>query len=53
MNFWIGLLIGLFVGANIGVLVAGLLFGAKKTEQMEESTSEQFTTWAMTQIRED
>jgi hypothetical protein len=25
MNFWIGLIIGLIAGANIGVVVAGLL----------------------------
>ena len=27
--FWLGLIIGLFVGVNIGVVVAGMLFSAK------------------------
>ena len=29
--FWLGILIGLFIGANVGVFVVGLLLGAKKT----------------------
>jgi hypothetical protein len=33
MNFWIGLTIGLIVGANIGVVVAGMLASAKREEQ--------------------
>ena len=30
--FWLGILIGLFIGANVGVFMVGLLLGAKKTE---------------------
>lgn len=32
MNFWVGLIIGLIVGANIGVVVAGLLASSKREE---------------------
>lgn len=31
-DFWLGFIIGVFVGANIGVLMAGLLAGAKRSE---------------------
>ena len=34
--FWLGILIGLFIGANVGVFAVGLLLGAKKTEWCEE-----------------
>ena len=34
--FWLGILIGLFIGANVGVFVVGLLLGAKKAEWCEE-----------------
>lgn len=27
--FWIGIIIGLFLGANVGVVIAGMLFSAK------------------------
>ena len=37
MGFWGGLFIGLFTGANIGVVVAALLAGAKRDESSEES----------------
>jgi hypothetical protein len=32
MNFWTGLIIGLILGANIGVVVAGLLASVKREE---------------------
>jgi hypothetical protein len=32
MNFWVGLIIGWIVGANIGVVVAGLLASSKRDE---------------------
>jgi uncharacterized membrane-anchored protein YhcB (DUF1043 family) len=32
MNFWIGLIIGLIAGANIGVVVAGLLASLRREE---------------------
>jgi ABC-type uncharacterized transport system permease subunit len=31
--FWIGLLIGLFVGANLGFLLAGLCVAAAKGDE--------------------
>ena len=31
--FWLGLIIGLFVGANIGIVVAGMLFSAKARDK--------------------
>ena len=32
MGFWAGLLLGLFIGANVGVVVAVLLVAAGKSE---------------------
>jgi uncharacterized membrane-anchored protein YhcB (DUF1043 family) len=32
--FWIGLIFGLIIGANLGFLVSGLLSGAKKQDEM-------------------
>ena len=34
MAFYWGLIIGLFCGANIGVIIAGLLFRAKQEEKV-------------------
>ncbi len=34
MNFWTGIIIGVFVGANIGIVVAGVL-AASKTATMK------------------
>ena len=31
--FWLGFIIGLFVGANIGIVVAGMLFSAKARDK--------------------
>jgi len=31
---WIGLIIGLFVGANAGIVVAGMLFSAKRRDKV-------------------
>ena len=31
--FWIGLIIGLFVGANAGILIAGMLVSAKMRDK--------------------
>lgn len=31
--FWTGLIVGLFIGANIGVIIAGLLFKSKMEEK--------------------
>ena len=38
MNFWVGLLIGVFIGANLGVLVAGLLLSSKRHENSIDAT---------------
>jgi hypothetical protein len=32
MEFWAGLLLGLFIGANVGVVVVALLVAAAKSE---------------------
>ena len=32
MEFWWGLIIGTFAGANIGIVMAGLLAGSKREE---------------------
>lgn len=32
MNFWTGIIIGVFFGANIGLVVAGLLAGSKRSD---------------------
>ena len=31
--FWLGFIIGLFVGANVGIVVAGMLYSAKNSDQ--------------------
>lgn len=33
--FWLGLVIGLFVGANIGLFVIGLCLAAQKGDRMK------------------
>ena len=33
--FWIGIIIGLFVGANVGVVIAGMLFSAKTRDDVQ------------------
>ena len=33
--FWIGIIIGLFVGANVGVVIAGMLFSAKARDDVQ------------------
>ena len=32
MNFWTGIIIGIFVGANIGIVVAGVLAASKRSD---------------------
>lgn len=32
MEFWWGLTVGIFAGVNIGIVIAGLLAGAKRKE---------------------
>ena len=36
MGFWWGLIIGIFAGANIGVVIAGLLAGSKREESSQD-----------------
>jgi uncharacterized membrane-anchored protein YhcB (DUF1043 family) len=36
MNFWWGLIVGLIAGANIGVVVSGLMAGARREERSQE-----------------
>ena len=33
--FWIGIIIGLFVGANVGIVIAGMLFSAKARDDVQ------------------
>jgi hypothetical protein len=35
MNFWTGIIIGVFVGANIGIVVAGVLAASKHSDYEE------------------
>jgi hypothetical protein len=35
MNFWAGIIIGVFVGANIGIVVAGVLAASKRSDYAE------------------
>ena len=32
--FWIGIIVGIIIGANIGIVFAGLLFGSKMDERL-------------------
>jgi|OpeIllAssembly_1097287.scaffolds.fasta_scaffold194627_2 hypothetical protein len=36
MEFWWGLTVGIFTGANIGIVIAGLLAGSKRKELSQE-----------------
>lgn len=35
MNFWIGIIIGVFAGATIGIVVAGVLAASKRSNYAE------------------
>jgi hypothetical protein len=35
MNFWTGIIIGVFMGTNIGIAVAGILAGSKRSDDAE------------------
>ena len=35
MNFWTGIIIGVFVGANIGIAVTSILAGSKRSDDAE------------------
>jgi hypothetical protein len=35
MNFWTGIIIGVFVGANIGIIIAGVLAASKRSDYAE------------------
>lgn len=35
MNFWTGIIIGVFVGANIGIVVGGFLAASKRNDYKE------------------
>lgn len=41
MEFWWGLTIGVFAGANIGVVIAGLMAGTKREEHSQENLWDQ------------
>ena len=35
MNFWTGIIIGVFMGANIGIAIASILAGSKRSDDAE------------------
>ena len=35
MNFWTGIIIGVFMGANIGIAVTSILAGSKRSDDAE------------------
>ena len=37
---WIGILVGIFLGANIGCLIIALCISAKEGEKLEKASSE-------------
>jgi len=41
--FWTGLIIGLFIGANIGIVVLSLLFASKKGSSGCQSSTSNFS----------
>lgn len=36
--FWTGLIVGIFLGANLGIVIAGLLFAAKRRNAENHSS---------------
>jgi gas vesicle protein len=50
--FWTGLFIGIFLGANIGIVVAGLLFSPKKNDAENHSTQTPMDYAVMDEIEE-
>lgn len=42
MDFWIGIVVGLFAGANFGVIVAALLVSSKRRDHADNHELEQF-----------
>ena len=50
--FWTSFFIGIFVGANIGVLVAGMLYAAKRREAENHSNETTIDHAAMDEVEE-
>ena len=50
--FWTGFFLGIFLGANIGVVVAGMLFAAKRREAEEHSGETPMDHAVMDEIEE-
>lgn len=50
--FWTSFFIGIFVGANIGVLVAGMLYAKKRHDAEDQSTQTPMDYAVMDQIEE-
>jgi hypothetical protein len=51
--FWIGFIIGAFVGANIGIVVAGLLISARKNDAQDHLSKFPMDHAIMDEARED
>ena len=49
---WTSFFIGIFVGANIGVLVAGMLYAAKRREAGDHSNETPIDHAAMDEVEE-
>ena len=50
--FWTSFFIGIFLGANIGVVVAGMLFAAKRREAEDHSNETPIDHAAMDEVEE-
>ena len=50
--FWTGFIIGAFVGANIGVVVAGLLVSAKKNDAQDHLSETLMDQVVMDEVQE-
>lgn len=50
--FWTGFLVGIFVGANIGVVIAGMLSAAKRREAEDHSRETTMDQAVMDEVEE-
>jgi len=50
--FWIGFIVGIFLGANIGIVVAGLLISAKKNDAEDPKTQSPMDYAVMDEVEE-
>jgi hypothetical protein len=50
--FWTGLIVGIFLGANIGIVVAGILSAAKRREAEDHSSETSMDHAVMDEVEE-